>query len=394
MRLKFLALLACMAFSVFASSQEEYEKGKLAGLSRSDNLPNEALKGASDSYFEGYIQALLDIHYYEYQVVVIVKEHKVWLANLSKNELIAQSIVAFVKDIPGVEEVQVLNGVPPKELVKREKYVERPQVRGIWFPQTTELYQPMIASPRCVTYSINYRAYDKVMGRKSVSISMGDDFPVFRWLDISRWRGDLQVGIEACMWAVFNLDPHPDLYGGTELVNTDFYVGIPLSFATNKWSFKGRVYHISSHVGDEFLENHPSFFRKNPSYEAVDFFMSFQAREHLRLYAGPGFILHSDNSFPMKKGYVEYGTEIRFLGYKFYYHRLYGNWVVAAHFRNWQYLKWDFDGTFLLGYEFSKLQGVGRKIRFLTTCHTGFSVEGQFSRQRTTYGQIGFSYGF
>ncbi len=76
-------------------------------LTRTDNLPVETLAGASDSYLEGYIQALIDVHYYEYQVVVIVKDHKVYLANLPNNDLLSKSIIAFVKDLPGVKSVEV-----------------------------------------------------------------------------------------------------------------------------------------------------------------------------------------------------------------------------------------------------------------------------------------------
>jgi len=76
------------------------------------------------------------------------KNHKVWLANLPKNKLLANSIVSFVKDIPEVKEVIVLDGVPPADVELREKYVRRPQIKGIWFPQMTELFQPLIADPR------------------------------------------------------------------------------------------------------------------------------------------------------------------------------------------------------------------------------------------------------
>ena len=396
MRSTLLYFLIFITISGFASFQEDYNAGQLAGLSRSDNVPESSITGASDPYLEGYIQALIDMHYYEYQIVVLVKDHTVWLANLTKNQMMAKSIIAFVKDVPSIEEVKVLDDLPPEEIVQREKYVTRSQVRGIWFPQTTELYQPMIASPRYyVGYSFGYRGEDKVIGHHSVYISMGDHFPFFRWLDITSWHGDMQIGLEACMWSIFNVDvPSPNINGGTALTNSDFYISIPLSFAADEWSFKLRVYHISSHLGDEFLVNHPGFVRVNPSFEAVDFFTSYQAWDFWRFYFGPGYIMHSDQSFNMKHFYVEYGTEIRFGGRKFYYHRLYGNWVVAANFRNWEYLHWNFDGTALVGYEFSKLQGVGRKVRFLATFHHGFSLEGQFSKMRTSYFTIGFAYGF
>ncbi len=82
-----------------------------------DNIPAESIHSESDPYFEGYIQALVDMHYYEYRVVVLVKNHKVWLANLPKNKMLANSIVSFVKDIPEVKEVIVLDGVPPEKRI-------------------------------------------------------------------------------------------------------------------------------------------------------------------------------------------------------------------------------------------------------------------------------------
>ena len=116
-------------------------------LTRTDNLPVETLAGASDSYLEGYIQALIDVHYYEYQVAVIVKDHKVQLANLPHNDLLAKSIIAFVKDLPGVAEVEVVH-LSKKELERTKQYVEQPRVGGVWFPQSTILFAPLVADPR------------------------------------------------------------------------------------------------------------------------------------------------------------------------------------------------------------------------------------------------------
>lgn len=384
------------------------ETGEIAAvMTRSDSIPLE-IQSETDPYFEGYIQALVDMHYSEYQVVVLVKDREVWLANLPKNKLIANSIVSFVKDVPGVKEVHVLNGVPPPNEELREKYVRRPQINGVWFPQMTELFQPLIAAPRQISYTLGYRSGDHIsfIGNKAVDIALGDDFAIYRWLDVF-WHGDLQIGIEAGIWSVFNMDPSPNIGGGTELVNTDFYCGIPLTYARDKWSFRFRAYHISSHLGDEFLVNNPGFVqvngpdkdnpnkvRVNPSIEAIDFAASYQASEALRVYAFPGAIVHSDPTFPWKPMYIEYGTEIRFLGTKFYKQKLYGTVYIGLHWRNYQELNWNFDGTYRIGYEFSKLQGIGRKFRLYIEYHHGYSLEGQFSKDRTQYMQYNFSYGF
>lgn len=363
-------------------------------LTRTDSIPNE-VEETTDPYFEGYIQALVDMHYAEYRVVVMVKNHEIWLANMPCNKMLANSIVAFVKDVPGVSCVNVLDGVPPEDEQLREKYVERPVIRGIWFPQMTELFLPLIADPRAATYSVGWRSGDKVCGNKCIGVSLGDDFAIYRWLDLFFAGLDMQVGIEAGIWSVFNMDPNPNIAKGWgELVNTDFYVGIPITFAYGPWSFRLRGYHISSHLGDEYMVDHPHVKRLNPSVEAIDIFASYQATEAIRLYVGPGAYVHSDPTFKWKPFYIEYGTEARFLGSKFYCQKLYGTFFIALLWRNLEQLDYNFDGTYRFGYEFSKLQGIGRKFRGYIGYHQGYSLEGQFSKMRTHYFEYNINYGF
>lgn len=373
----------------------KYQEEDLVGLRRAESVPEEILNGANDPYFEGYIQALVDMHYYEYQVVVYIEEHVVYVSNLPHNDLLSNSIIGFIRDVPGVCDVKVLNCLPKKKMVEREEYVNRPRVCGVWFPQTTAIFLPQLANPRQVINSIGYRGGDRVMGKTAAAVSLGDEFPMFRWLDIWRWHGDLQISIESGIWSVFDMNP-PKPRGNTAtwLMNTDFFVAIPLTYAINQWAYRLRVYHESSHLGDEFMAQNRDFERLNPSFEAIDFFFSYQPREYFRIYGGPGLILHSDPTYRMKTGYVEYGAEGRFGGHRYPYHKLYGNFFYGAHFRNWQVLDWNFDQTYVLGYEWSKLQGVGRVIRFFGEFHTGYSLEGQFFKDKTTYGSLRMAYGF
>lgn len=391
--LSFACILSVFAGTFLFGEEKETSQNEVAFvLARSETIPSE-IQDAKDPYFEGYIQALIDMHYAEYRVVVIVKDRNVWLANLPSNQLTANSIVSFVKDVPGVQEVHKINGVPPKDEEVREKYVQRPQISGVWFPQMTRLFQPLLADPRGVNYTLGWRSGDRVMGNKCVDVSLGDDFPIYRWLDLFL-GGDLQIGIEAGIWSVFNMDPHPNPDGGTELVNTDFFAGIPLTYARDQWSFRFRLYHISSHLGDEYMVNHPNVKRLNPSIEAIDLAAAYQVTESLRFYVIPGAIVHSDPTFPWQPMYIQYGMESSFLETKFEKQKLYGALYIALHFRNYQQLNWNFDGTYRGGYEFTKLQGIGRRLRLYIEYHHGYSLEGQFSKMRTHYMQYNFSYGF
>ena len=102
---------------------------------------------------------------------------------------------------------------------------------------------------------------------------------------------------------------------------------------------------------------------KLPTLEAIDFFTAYQIAEGFRVYGGLGWIFHSDSSFPMKPFYVEYGGEVRAFGTRSYYYMLYGTPFFAVFMKNWQEMDWRLDATIALGYEWSKLQGVGRKVQ-------------------------------
>ena len=397
MRYAFLACSLYFCSLVAEENDEVADASHVFFMSRTEAVSDKGLETNSDHYLEGYIQALVDMHYYEHQVVVLVEDHVVFLYNLPNNALLANSIKSFVQDVPGVCEVKVICELTEDQCERRKIYVDQPCISGIWFPQLTVLYQPMIADPRQVMYSVAYRAGDEVVGKKCIAIALGDNFPVYRWTNVFPWCGDLQIGIEAGIWAPFNFDDVPHV-GGTycELFNTDYLLGIPLDYAVDRWAFRLRVYHISSHLGDEFLVNRPDFLAKrvNPSFEALEFFTSYQASRYLRVYAGPGFILHSDKSFPMDNFYIEYGAEARFLPTRFCYQRLYGTWFVAVDVQNWQIRDWGFDFTVKAGYEFSKLAGIGRKLRLFASYHNGYSYEGQLFLEKTDYGEFGLSWGF
>lgn len=368
------------------------ENQKRMSLSRTDQIDQTHLKGREDQFLEGYIQALIDAHYYEYNVIVMVTDRKVTLYQLPNNSRIKNSILAFVRDLPDIESVEAGELTPETKKQIEKDYVKIPRVNGVWFPESTVLFPPLIANPRDPLYSVGYRGNDSTLAKSIISISFGDTFPIFRWFNVG--PGDLQIDISAGVWGDFDMNP-PNAPGNewAELITTDYILAIPLSYAFDRWSFRFRVYHISSHLGDEFMVNNPDVKRLNPSFEAVEFFTAYQATTGIRVYFGPGVVFHSDDSYPLKPLYFEYGMEARMMGLKSHYHRLYGAPFCAIDIQNWQELHYQFSVTAQLGYELSKLQGAGRKVRFYGEYHHGYS-EGQFFKDITSYWAIKMSYGF
>lgn len=180
------------------------------------------------------------------------------------------------------------------------------------------------------------------------------------------------------------------------LINADYYGGLSASYAICQWSFKMRLYHISSHIGDEYLLNHPRFHRRNPSAETLDFFASYDLNEQVRYYAGASLVLQHDESYRPGRYGVEAGCEIRFrgLGFTKCSNHLMGHPYLAMHFRHWNNFEKHLDQTYVLGYEFAKCVGLYRKLRFFIEYHDGYSCEGQFAKQATNYFSICTSYGY
>lgn len=270
-------------------------------------------------------------------------------------------------------------------------YAREHNLWGIWMPEGPPAFRPFIADPRQVTYSIGWRFNDHVLAKNVIPVSFGDTFPVFRWCDLWYFRGDLQLEIEGAVWAVF--DP---LHECSPLIDADYYVGFPLTYSFGTWSFRLRGYHISTHIGDEFLLNDPHFDRRNPSIEAFDFYFSDQFTEDIRLYAGVGWYARQDDSFRVGEFYCQGGVELRVfeLGYRDYCNRLYGVPFLAMDFYYQSHFKHHINSNFALGYEWGKVSGLRRKLRIFLEYHDGYAIEGQFCIFPTRYLSIRGTYGF
>lgn len=261
---------------------------------------------------------------------------------------------------------------------------------GVWLPEGPPAFRPFIADPRQVTFGVGWRFNDHNLGKNLVPVSFGNTFPIFRWIDLWYFRGDLQFEIEGAVWAIF--DP---LHESAPLIDADYYVGFPLTYLFGNWAFRLRGYHISTHIGDEFLLDHPHFDRRNPSIEAFDFYTSYNNR-NLRLYGGIGWVACQDDSFRVGPFYLQVGAEYRFFqwGYRDYCDRLYGEPFVAMNIYYQSHFKHRVNSTFALGYEWGKVSGIRRKFRVFIEYHNGYSVEGQFCKCPTHYISLRATYGF
>ncbi len=71
------------------------------------------------------------------------------------------------------------------------------------------------------------------------------------------------------------------------LISCDYRVGIPFVFAQGKWQFKTGYYHISSHLGDEYMILNPSTFFTRINYMRDSWMLGvgYYYTDDLRLFA-------------------------------------------------------------------------------------------------------------
>ena len=114
---------------------------------------------------------------------------------------------------------------------------------------TGHLFKPLLADPRWAHFSAAYRNYQSSNfdGRDIGSVSFGETIPFYR-SNFGRSSAQWEAGLQAGVFSDFNLNA-----SSSDLVNTDFIVSTYSSVRTGQFSAFGRLFHQSSHLGDEFL---------------------------------------------------------------------------------------------------------------------------------------------
>jgi len=114
-----------------------------------------------------------------------------------------------------------------------------------------------------------------------------------------------QLGIEGA--GLVRLDSDED----RDVMASDFRFGIPVTWGNTFYQVKAGYYHLSSHVGDEFLIKNPGFPRLNFSRDVLVCGISISPRELWRVYTELGYAFFSDVS---KQWEIQFGIDYAPLG--------------------------------------------------------------------------------
>ena len=166
-------------------------------------------------------------------------------------------------------------------------------------------FEPLAADPRWPSFNIGYAAVVESDG-EVYGDPYGHLWPVSFGDTIAFYRSDrFEAGAQAALFAVFDLEAVSQ-----PLINADYQGGVYAALRRGDWSGLVRVYHQSSHLGDELLLRGPAVERDNTSHDAAELLVARDLLDgDLRLYGGGGWVFHETGRDRFGDLVVQYGAE-------------------------------------------------------------------------------------
>jgi hypothetical protein len=251
-----------------------------------------------------------------------------------------------------------------------------------------DLFCPLLADPKTERSFVSFLRGDLPSLRGGIdtgedmsigAVGLGDAFPLVRFGSGTAGNG-LQIALVGSIFAQFDLDTQ-----SFDLINADYLIGVPVTFRAGGFSSRLRLYHQSSHLGDEFLLR-TELTRENPSFEAVELVLSHELGP-LRAYAGGEYLFNRDPA-TLDESLAHVGLEARagqLRGVRF---------VAAADAKMAEQRDWEPGVSARAGIEFANWRDESHPPRLwaiLLEFYDGPSPYGQFFQEQVRWFGIGLN---
>jgi len=336
-----------------------------------------------DPYLAGYAGAVLEREFKLPRRAVTVKNGVLTVDGAELAGVDRTALVTTLSSLPGVARVDVREAAAAAAAVSPGSAPAAVGALPTGPLPTGHLFQPLLADPRWPHFSAAYRYYlDHPDLRHVGAVSFGETIPLFRGHGVadSQWEAGIQAGV----FALFQMDaPSKDL------LNADYFASLFGTWRRGPFSALGRIFHQSSHLGDELLLR-TRLERINLTYESVDLKLSYDLPWGFRVYGGGGYLFDQEPE-SLKPWAVQGGVEFR------------SPWTLAAgHIRPVAAVdlqardenKWNLDVSVRGGIQFESVRVLARNLQLLVEYFHGNSPDGQFYRRRIDYLGLGAHFHF
>jgi hypothetical protein len=328
----------------------------------------------SDEYIRGYATATLQRDFQITADSVRVEDGVVYIEGLEASDVVDDRIKTSLAEIEGVTKVVVNRQgirkvVPIRQgtMVAAGKEPEITPETNVFLPRDL-LFASLLADPRWPHFSASYQYRPDNDRLENIgSATFGETFSIYRFA--GPWGSQMEVGLHAGVFSIFDMDAESH-----DLVNADYFVALPLSLKKNNFSTMFRIFHQSSHLGDEFLLSDRTEQRINLSYEGVDTLLSYHLPYGFRLYGGGGYLFDRDPS-DLKPWIAQTGLE---------YNSSTAWWngalrpIAAADIQSREESDWRADMSLRAGVQFENPTFLSRKLKLMFEYYKGRSPNGQF----------------
>jgi hypothetical protein len=336
----------------------------------------------TDDFIRGYSAAVLEREFQVKDYSLQVLDGTVRVTSKELKNLDAARLMDGLFAVQGVKGVELLDpqgdviasSTTPAQASAAPTTPKDNNAYELGFLPGGNLFQPLIADPRWPHFSIAYQNYIGDPELKNVgAVSFGESIALYR--NHAPFGGLWEVGLQGGVFSIFDLDAP-----SSDLVNTDFVGGITASYRLKDFSSFFRIFHQSSHLGDEFiLRNRIN--RINLSFEGADLKLSYRFFDWLRLYAGGTYLFDRDPS-NLKPWVGQAGIELQ-SPWRFWADST--RLIAAADFQHLQEHNWSTEISVRSGLQFERPQNFMRKIQLLIEYYKGHSPNGQFFDRKIEY---------
>jgi hypothetical protein len=344
-------------------------------------LPFPLGAATGDDYIQGYASAVLEREFRVKNFSLNVTDEALRVRSAELAGADHDKIIAALSSIKGVKKVELIDS---GGVVVASSGLQSPAIQNaslqqpgapdfdVGFLPGGNVFEPLVADPRWPRFSMGYRYFTEDAANVA-SATFGETIALYRTRGPTGGFGE--IGFQAGVFSIFDLSAP-----SSDLINTDFFAAVQAAYRMNDVSTVLRVFHQSSHLGDEFLLRN-RIDRVNLSFEGVDLKLSYRPFDWFRLYGGGAYMFDLDppgiQPWATQAG-IELQTPWRFWNDS-------TRFVTALDLQHRQENEWSTETSVRGGLQFERPGSFMRKISLLFEYYKGHSPNGQFFKEKIEY---------
>ena len=239
-------------------------------------------------------------------------------------------------------------------------------------------FRPLAADPRWPRFAATWREYvDDPFLDSTADVALGGTIAILRETPaVESAPPAWELGLQTAVFGTYQ-----PLEASQDLFNSDWQFGLYAARRSGDWSGMLRLWHQSSHLGDEFLLRNPGVRRVNFTFESASDLLAYEPTSWSRLYGGGGWIF-DENPAEFGNWFIQYGLEFRspttvFGGY--------ARPFAAIDVQHYEATDWQADVSLIAGLDLKDPGSDGMALQVVLEFYDGRNINGQFFADDAQY---------